>query len=131
MDETVYGTDIHNSWMGDGRGDWQLSRGQDNLYQSLYNRLLTVRDELTHLGYVDYGTISVEGEPGTPGVLDLAVVYTEDSLQRDPRVASVEVISFDLTDKVLTVEIDVTPITDNSSTNMVLNIPVTQTGDMI
>ena len=73
------------------RGDLRLVSGRDNLAQSIINRLLTRKGELTGLGHASYGSRLHElvGEPNSRRTRILAELYIRESLAMESRIKEV------------------------------------------
>ena len=87
-----YGTDIHNSWTFNDKGDLNLSENEDNIKQAVINRLTTNLDELP-LYYAEYGSLlrSYIGERKSDETLQFISVEVETRLILDPRINDIDV----------------------------------------
>ena len=76
-------------------GDFGQLQGRDNLGQAVIMRLLTPRGELSTLGHPNYGSRLHEliGRQNTATQRDFIKLYILESLQQEPRIASVESIA--------------------------------------
>ena len=82
-----YGTDLDDSFEIDpDTGDFKKVSGVDNAVQHIKNDLLTKHDELTCLGYVDYGNKSYLWLNTTNPSLSMAhcKIYVEEVLTKNP-----------------------------------------------
>lgn len=78
-------------------GDMDVVTGNDNLGQSLTNRLLTRRGELEWLGHPEYGSRLYEliGEPNGVLARAKAELYIRESILQESRVEEITGIQFD------------------------------------
>lgn len=78
-------------------GDMNITSGNDNLGQSIVNRLLTRQGELAWLGHPDYGSRLHEliGEPNGVLVRAKAELYIRESLLQESRIEEVTGIHFE------------------------------------
>lgn len=87
-----YGTDIHNSWTFNDKGDLNLSENENNIAQAVMNRLTTNLDELP-LYYAEYGSLlrNYMGEKKTEETLQFISIEVESRLILDPRINDIDV----------------------------------------
>jgi phage baseplate assembly protein W len=112
----VFGTDVElrNGLLATARGDFSLVSGRANLHQALSNRLDTERGDL--LWHQDYGSRHREliGTVNGPTAGLLAAQYAKAALQADPRVQSIKNSSAAVAGDVVSVSVEVQPISGQS-----------------
>lgn len=117
-----FGTDIKSSWTSNERGDFKIISETENAEQAIRNRLLTKYDELESLGYTGYGNKSCD----VPGMTNIEQaksylrLYTEECLMREPRVQEIIKIDLYYSKKVMTIDISLKMIDEDTTTNLVL-----------
>ena len=123
VDETIYGTDIKNTWEVGPHGDFKRVSGLKNAEQAVYNRLETKYDELYKF-YDGYGNqdFDVIGETDKAIAENKLKIYTENCLKREPRVETINNISVTFVKDVIIVEVSVKFITENTSSNLIFNL---------
>lgn len=123
VDETIYGTDIKNTWEVGPHGDFKTVSGLQNAEQAVYNRLMTKYDELYKF-YEGYGNQDhdVLGETDRAVAENKLKIYTENCLKREPRVEMISNIVVTFEKDVIIVEATVKFITENQLSNMVFNL---------
>ena len=77
-------------------GDLVKITGRANLAQSIINRLLTRKGELSQLGHSSYGSRLYEliGEPNNTRTRGLAELYIRESLKQERRIEEITEITF-------------------------------------
>ena len=85
-----YGVDISSNW-NFGDGDLRLVEFEDNLKQSIKNRLGTELDSLD-IFYEDYGSVLFDllGLKNDTSTLNFVKIEVDNCLSRDPRINSFE-----------------------------------------
>jgi len=123
VDESIYGTDIRNTWEVGPNGDFKTITGLQNAEQAVYNRLMTKYDELYKF-YNGYGNQDHEvlGETDKAIAENKLKIYTENCLKKEPRVERVDNISVTFEKGIIIVEASVKFITENQSSNMVFTL---------
>jgi len=123
VDESIYGTDIKNTWEVGPHGDFKTVSGLQNAEQAVYNRLMTKYDELYRF-YGGYGNQDhdVIGEVDKSIAENKLKIYTENCLKREPRVEGLDNISVTFEKDIIIVEASVKFITENTSSNLVFNL---------
>jgi len=123
VDESIYGTDIKNTWEVGPHGDFKTVSGIQNAEQAVYNRLMTKYDELYKF-YEGYGNQDHEviGETDKAIAKNKLKIYTDNCLKREPRVERVDNISVTFEKNVFIVEAVVKFITENAVSNLVFNL---------
>lgn len=122
----IYGTDEYLDSDGfeddDRAGDTATVSGMDNLEMQLTHRLMTLRGELAALGHPDYGCILplLIGEIGTDYIYERAKLEAKLALLQDPRVQSVNDMTFTVNGTAIYLESDVLPINQSSPKRMSL-----------
>lgn len=124
MDESIYGTDIKNSWEVGPNGDLKTISGLQNAKQAVYNRLMTKFDELYYFNYKEYGNKDYEviGETNKSIAGNKLKIYTETCLKKEPRVEQINNISVTFERDIIIVEVSVKFITENEPSNLVFNL---------
>lgn len=76
---------------GQGKRDFALTEGIDNLTQAIANRLKTRKGELAALGHPSYGSRHHEliGEPNVDRTRNLIKLYVLEALRDEPRIEKV------------------------------------------
>lgn len=123
VDETIYGTDIKNTWEVGPHGDIKTVSGLKNAEQAVYNRLMTKYDELYKF-YDGYGNQDhdVIGETNKTIAENKIKIYTENCLRKEPRVEMIRNIAVSFEKDVIIVEAAVKFITENQLSNLVFNL---------
>lgn len=123
VDESIYGTDIKNTWEVGPNGDFKTASGLKNAEQAVYNRLMTKYDELYKF-YDEYGNQDhdVVGETDQAIAENKLKIYTGNCLKKEPRVERVDNISVTFEKDIIIVEASVKFITENQSSNLVFNL---------
>nr|WP_319372446.1 DUF2634 domain-containing protein [uncultured Methanobacterium sp.] len=123
VDESIYGTDIKNTWEVGPGGDFKTVSGLKNAEQAVYNRLMTKYDELYKF-YDGYGNKDHEviGETDKAIAENKLKIYTENCLKAEPRVEEIKNISVTFEKDVIIVEASVKFLTENQSSNFVFNL---------
>lgn len=123
VDETIYGTDIKNTWEVGPHGNIKTVSGLKNAEQAVYNRLQTKYDEL-HQFYNEYGNKDYEviGETEKAIAENKLKIYTENCLRKEPRVETIGEIIVRFDKDVIIVEAAVKFITENQLSNLVFNL---------
>ena len=123
VDESIYGTDVKNTWEVGPSGDFKTVKGLQNAEQAVYNRLMTKYDELYKF-YDGYGNQDHEviGETDEAIAANKLKIYTENCLKREPRVELVDNIAVTFEKEMIVVEVSVKFITENTSSNLVFNL---------
>lgn len=90
MVNDVFGTDINSDWNFID-GDIELSSGEDNIGQSIYNRLLTDDDWYADF-YIRYGGKLYEhfGDFNHPNIHEYIKIDVESILSQDPRIQNID-----------------------------------------
>ncbi len=97
MGEEIYGKDVRlldDDIKFSNDQDFSIISGVDNLYQSIINRLLTIKGEYYN---VEYGSelYKVNGETPDDILRNQMVGYIVDALNQEPRVESIESIEIE------------------------------------
>lgn len=123
VDESIYGTDIKNTWEVGPHGDFKIVTGMQNAEQAVYNRLMTKYDELYRF-YDGYGNKDHEviGETDKAIAENKLKIYTENCLKREPRVESIDNIAVTFEHDLIIVEVSVKFITESNSSNLVFTL---------
>lgn len=123
VDETIYGTDIKNTWEVGPHGDIKTVSGLKNAEQAVYNRLMTKYDELYKF-YDGYGNQDhdVIGETDKAVAENKIKIYTENCLRKEPRVEEIRDIMVTFERDVIIVEVIVKFISENKSSNLVFTL---------
>ncbi|MBF4474523.1 DUF2634 domain-containing protein [Methanobacterium formicicum] len=123
VDETIYGTDIKNTWEVGPHGDIKTVSGLKNAEQAVYNRLMTKYDELYKF-YDGYGNHDhdVIGETDKAVAENKLKIYTENCLRKEPRVEEIGDIMVTFERDVIIVEVIVKFISENKSSNLVFTL---------
>lgn len=123
VDESIYGTDIKNTWEIGPNGDFKTLSGLQNAEQAVYNRLMTKYGELYKF-YDEYGNRDHEviGETNKAIAENKLKIYTANCLKAEPRVEMINNISVMFEEDVIIVEASVKFITENQLSNLVFNL---------
>jgi len=123
VDESIYGTDVKNTWEVGPGGDFKTVKGLQNAEQAVYNRLMTKYDELYKF-YIGYGNQDYEviGETDKAIAENKLKIYTENCLRKEPRVEQVDNITVTFEHDSIIVEVSVKFITENQSSNLVFTL---------
>lgn len=123
MDESIYGTDVKNTWEVGPGGDLKLVTGMQNAEQAVYNRLMTKHDELYKF-YSGYGNQDhdVIGETDQAIAENKLKIYTENCLRKEPRIEKVDNISVSFEREVIIIEVSVKFLTENVISNLVFTL---------
>lgn len=123
VDESIYGTDIKNTWEVGPNGDFKIVTGIENAEQAVYNRLMTKYDELYQF-YDGYGNRDHEviGETDKAIAENKLKIYTESCLKAEPRVEEIGEIIVTFEKDVVIIDVSVKFITENNSSNIVFTL---------
>lgn len=127
MDEI--GTDISHDWTFNSQGDLGIVSDEDNIVQTIMNKLNTFRGELD-IYYLEYGSImqSYLGWLSEEDTLDFMKIEMESILSEDARLTDYSVeMSLDGSDKVL-IEIS---ISFGNNSEVELSLTTTDDGEFV
>jgi len=123
------GTDISHDWTFNSQGDLGIVSDEDNIVQTIMNKLNTFRGELD-IYYLEYGSImqSYLGWLSEEDTLDFMKIEMESILSEDARLTDYSVeMSLDGSDKVL-IEIS---ISFGNNSEVELSLTTTDDGEFV